>query len=69
MKMIEIKTEAGNLFVDAIFGFSMSALVSGIMPEAIHAISTIATGLTLTICVFFTNRWLKKRFPDGKKDN
>ncbi len=67
--MIEVKTEAGNLLVDAIFGFSMSAIVSGIMPEAIHAVTTIVTGLTLTICVFFTNRFLKKRFPDGKKDN
>jgi NAD(P)H-hydrate repair Nnr-like enzyme with NAD(P)H-hydrate epimerase domain len=45
MKMIEVKTEAGNLFIDAIFGFSMSAIVSGIMPEAIHAVTTIVKSL------------------------
>jgi hypothetical protein len=58
------KNELVTFLADLAFGLSFSGFVASFMPEAIHAVSTITTGLALTTAVFFLNRWLKKSFPD-----
>ena len=60
------KNELTIFLTDLIFGLSFSSFIASIMPEAVYAVSTIATGLALTTSVFFLNRWLKKSFPEKK---
>jgi hypothetical protein len=67
--MTHPKNELLAILTDLAFGLGLSGIVAKIMPEAVHAISTIITGLTLTACIFFLNRWLRKTFPEGKREN
>ncbi len=63
-----LKHEINVILGDLAFGMTLSGVISKIMPEAIHAASTIITGLAVTACVFFLNRWLRKTFPDKRND-
>lgn len=65
--MLPNKNELVTILTDIVFGLGLSGIMAQLMPEAIHAISTIATGLTLTCCVFFLNRWLRKTFPEKRE--
>ncbi len=47
-------------------GSLLSAGSASVWPETIHGAAVVATAIFSAIAVFFTNRYLRKRFPDGK---
>ena len=61
-----LKHEINVIIGDLAIGMTLSGVMSKIMPETIHAVATIVTGLFTTAGIFFLNRILKKYFPEKK---
>jgi hypothetical protein len=61
---------ANHTITDIVEGVSIGAILSiggaKIMPELIHGAAVFFTGLATAAGVFFLNRFLRKKFPDGK---
>lgn len=59
-----------NIFYDLTEGATLGTLLStgmaSIWPEAIHSAAVVATAIAGAIAVFFTNRFLRKKFPESK---
>ena len=62
----QIRHEINLILGDLAIGMTLSGVMSKIMPETIHAVATIVTGLATTAGIFFLNRILKKYFPEKK---
>lgn len=43
-------------------GFGLSGGTAMIWPEVIHGVAVVITGIISTIAIFFTNRWLHKKY-------
>lgn len=52
-----------EILVSISAGFTLSGVGALIVPEVIHAIFVIITGCIGAVVIYFTNRFLKQRFP------
>lgn len=48
---------------DLLAGLTLSSVINQIMGETIHAIFVVGSGVAGAIAIYFTNRFLKSRFP------
>lgn len=43
-------------------GVIVTFIINEILPWTIHTLAAIATAIIVAGCVFFVNRWLRKKF-------
>lgn len=49
-------------------GSILSVGAANLWPETIHGFAVVATAIISAVSVFFTNRYLRKRFPENGKN-
>lgn len=52
-----------EIAVDLLAGLTLSNIINVIMGEAVHSLFVVASGVAGAVAIYFTNRYLKKRFP------
>lgn len=53
-----------DLTEGSILGALLSTGLASLWPEAIHGFAVVATAIAGAVAVFFTNRFLRKKFPE-----
>ncbi len=53
-----------NFLLELFAGFGLSGIGAALIPELIHLVFVIITGIVGTIVVHLTRRWVNKKFPN-----
>lgn len=56
-------TDVTNGIGSLILGFISTALMQEFLSVALHTVASLVSASFVAVCVFFLNRYLKKRFP------
>ncbi len=55
----------GDVLEGVGIGTLLSAGMASLWPETIHGLAVVVTAILGAVAVFFTNRLLRKKFPEG----
>jgi hypothetical protein len=58
-----MKNFCKEIGIDLLAGLTLSGLINQLMGEVVHSVFVVASGVAGAIAIYFTNRFLKSRFP------
>ena len=58
-----MKNFCKEIGIDLLAGLTLSSLIHQLMGEVVHSLFVVASGVAGAIAIYFTNRFLKSRFP------
>ncbi len=61
--------DISNGLLSLIFGLASTAFAGWLLDIAVHTLASLVPAVIVAVCVFFLNRFLKKRYPDENRQS